>query len=266
MSERRTHASGNHGNHLVSPSSGPALDVSIEVALEQSATARLAAIVESSSDAMIGKTLRGVITSWNSGAERMYGYTAEAIVGQNVSVLIPRERPDELSRMLAHVAGGERIEHFDTTRRRADGTIFDVSVSISPIRDQAGVIVGASTVTRDLTDRRRAEAAIRDLQERLDRARRTRTLEQPLGAIRSVHQGLASHLGTREVEVLCLMATGISNKALAQRLHLSLNTVRNHVQSVLYKLHAHSKLEAVAIAVRDGIIDRDPSTPPVGRI
>jgi PAS domain S-box-containing protein len=258
MGAGKTHAS---GDDLVLPSSGPAREVS----LEQSATARLAAIVESSADAMIGKTLDGVITSWNSGAERMYGYTAEAIVGQNVSVLIPRERPDELSQMLARVAGGERIEHFDTERRRADGTIFDVSVSITPIRDRAGVIVGASTVTRDLTDRRRAEADIRDLQERLYRAQRTGAVGRPLGAIRSVHQALASHLGPREVEVLGLMATGISNKALAQQLHLSLNTVRNHVQSVLYKLDAHSKLEAVAVAVRDGIIERGPSTPPGGR-
>ena len=102
---------------------------------EPEARSRLAAIVESSADAMIGKTLDGVITSWNSGAERMYGYTEQEIVGRSVSVLIPSERSDELLAMMRRIARGERVEHFETKRIRKSGAVFDVSVSISPIRD-----------------------------------------------------------------------------------------------------------------------------------
>ncbi|MGO9875807.1 MAG: PAS domain-containing protein [Acidimicrobiia bacterium] len=126
-------------------------------------TSRLAAVVESSADAMIGKTLDGVITSWNPGAERMYGFAAAEIVGRNISVLIPLERTDELPAILRRVASGERVEHYEAERVRKNGVVFDVSVSISPIRDRTGAIVGASTVTRDITDRKRAEADRRDL-------------------------------------------------------------------------------------------------------
>jgi PAS domain S-box-containing protein len=139
---------------------------------EPEATPRLAAIAESCADAMIGKTLDGVITSWNAGAQRMYGYSAAEIVGHNVSALIPAELPDELPSILHRVAGGEGVEHFETQRVRQNGDVFDVSITISPIRDAGGLIVGASTVTRDITDRKRAEADLRDLQERRYQAQR----------------------------------------------------------------------------------------------
>jgi PAS domain S-box-containing protein len=150
---------------------------------EFEATSRLAAIVESSADAMIGKTLEGVITSWNSGAERIYGYTAEEIIGRNISVLIPSGRPDELPAMLQRVAGGERVEHYETERICKNGTVRDVSVSISPIRDRAGAIVGASTVTHDITDRKRADADLRDLQDRLHQGQRLESVGQLAGGI-----------------------------------------------------------------------------------
>ncbi len=150
---------------------------------ELEATSRLAAIVESSADAMIGKTLDGVITSWNSGAERMYGYAAEEIIGRNISVLVPLDRPNELPAMLQRVASGERVEHYETERIRKNGAVLDVSVTISPIRDRARAIVGASTVTRDITDRKRAEAVLRDLEERLHQAKRLESVGQLAGGI-----------------------------------------------------------------------------------
>jgi two-component system, cell cycle sensor histidine kinase and response regulator CckA len=144
---------------------------------------RLAAIVESSTDAILGKTLDGVITSWNAGAERMYGYTAQEIVGRNVAVLIPADRPGELMPILDKVRRGERLEHFETRRRRKDGTIIDVSVSVSPIRDAAGAIAGAATVARDISDRKQAEAAYQAVSARLRHAERMETVGQLTSSI-----------------------------------------------------------------------------------
>lgn len=111
----------------------------------------LAAIVDSSDDAIIGKTLDGTIISWNKGAERIYGYTAEQVIGQPISILIPPDRPNELPTILSRLARGERIDHYLTKRARKDGKIIDVSVTISPVQDETGKIVGASAIARDVT-------------------------------------------------------------------------------------------------------------------
>ncbi len=124
-------------------------------------SARLAAIVESSEDAIIGRTLKGTITSWSPGAERMYGYTASEARGQSIALLIPPDRADERSTILAAIERGERIEHMESVRVRKDGQRIDVSLSVSPVRDSAGRIVGASTIARDVTGQRQAEQAAR---------------------------------------------------------------------------------------------------------
>jgi PAS domain S-box-containing protein len=111
----------------------------------------LAAIVDSSDDAIIGKTLDGTIISWNKGAERIYGYTADEIIGRQISILIPPDRPDELPSILARLARGERIDHYLTKRKRKDGQVIDVSVTISPVQDESGRIIGASAIARDVT-------------------------------------------------------------------------------------------------------------------
>jgi two-component system NtrC family sensor kinase len=120
---------------------------------------RLAAIVDSSDDAIISKTLEGVITSWNRGAERLYGYTAAEVLGQPLSLLIPPDFPDDLPRLLERLRRGETIDHYETQRLHKDGTRRDVSLTISPIRDSAGRIIGASKIARDITERKRAEVA-----------------------------------------------------------------------------------------------------------
>jgi PAS domain S-box-containing protein len=124
------------------------------------ATGWLAAIVESSGDAIIGKTLDGRITSWNRAAERMYGYSAPEAVGADVSLIVPPERIDELRSILERVGRGERVEHAETQRVCKDGTTVDVSVAVSPVRDPSGVIVGASAVARDITESKRAVEAL----------------------------------------------------------------------------------------------------------
>ena len=115
----------------------------------------LASIVDSSDDAIFSKTLDGVITSWNKAAERIYGYQAEEIIGQPVSLLIPPDRPNEMVEILDRIRLGERVGPYETTRRRKDGTIIAISLTVSPIHDAASGVVGASTIARDITERER---------------------------------------------------------------------------------------------------------------
>jgi PAS domain S-box-containing protein len=117
----------------------------------------LASIVESSDDAIISKTLDGVITSWNTGAEVIYGYSADEVVGKPVSILVPPDQPDEITHLLDRVRHGHSVSHYETQRIRKDGELIYVSLSISPIKDKRGVITGVSTIARDITGRKRAE-------------------------------------------------------------------------------------------------------------
>ncbi|MFZ2069918.1 MAG: PAS domain S-box protein [Xanthobacteraceae bacterium] len=116
---------------------------------------RLLSIVESSEDAIVSKNLDGVITTWNPAAERMFGYKAEEIIGKSVTVLIPADQHDEEPAILNRVKRGERIDHYETIRRRKDGSLFDISLTVSPIKDDDGAILGASKIVRDITDRKR---------------------------------------------------------------------------------------------------------------
>jgi PAS domain S-box-containing protein len=135
---------------------GPPRKTSAHAQIE--ADARLAAIVASSDDAIVAKTLEGIITSWNPAAERMFGFTAAEAVGRAITIIIPPERFPEEADVLARVRRGERVEHFETVRRTKAGRAIDISLSVSPIRNAAGEIVGASKIARDISDRKRAEA------------------------------------------------------------------------------------------------------------
>jgi PAS domain S-box-containing protein len=132
------------------------------------ARARLAAIVDSSDDAIVSKTLEGKITSWNAGAARLFGYTAEEAVGQPITMLIPEDRRYEEQRILERVRTGQAVAPYETVRRRKDGSLFDISLSVSPIIDESGQIVGASKIARDITARKRAEEDVRRSREALN--------------------------------------------------------------------------------------------------
>ncbi len=121
------------------------------------ASSRLAAIVESSDDAIIGKNLDGIISSWNGGAERLFGYTAEEAIGQHITLIIPPDRIAEESMILERLRRGQRVDHFETIRMRKDRTSINISLTISPIKDTSGRVVGASKVARDITERMRTE-------------------------------------------------------------------------------------------------------------
>jgi PAS domain S-box-containing protein len=119
---------------------------------------RLAAIVESSDDAIVGKDLNGIVLSWNRAAERIFGYTADEMIGRSIRTIIPDDRQSEEDVVIARIHCGERVHHFETIRRRKDGTLLPISLTISPIRDPSGVVIGASKVARDITERKQAEA------------------------------------------------------------------------------------------------------------
>jgi two-component system CheB/CheR fusion protein len=124
---------------------------------EDLAMRRLAAIIESSDDAIVSKDLNGIITSWNAGAQQLFGYTPEEIIGQSILTLIPPERQHEEPGILARIRRGERIDHYETVRRKKDGTLLDISVTVSPLKDKTGQIIGASKIARDISDRVRNE-------------------------------------------------------------------------------------------------------------
>jgi PAS domain S-box-containing protein len=134
-------------------------------------TYRLAAIIESSHDAIVTKDLNGVIMSWNRGAEALFGYSADEAIGRPVTILIPEGRHDEEPEILARIRRGESIDHYDTVRQCKDGTLVDISLTVSPIRNAAGVVIGASKIARDITERRRAreqnELLLREMNHRI---------------------------------------------------------------------------------------------------
>jgi PAS domain S-box-containing protein len=143
----------------------------------EEALLRMSAMVESSDDAIIGKTLQGVITTWNLGAARLYGYAAPEIIGRHISMLVPADHPDEIAGILRRLANGERVEQFEAVRWRKNGSLVDVSLKISPIVDASGNVVGASTIARDITERKRAEEEIRRLNADLEDRVRRRTAQ-----------------------------------------------------------------------------------------
>lgn len=122
----------------------------------------LSAIIESADDAIISKTLEGIITSWNGGAERIFGYTADEIIGKPVTVLIPPDHLDEEPKILARIRAGERIDHYETVRLAKDGSSIDISLTVSPIKNEQGTIIGASKIARDIRARKQAEEALRE--------------------------------------------------------------------------------------------------------
>jgi PAS domain S-box-containing protein len=183
--------------------------------LAESARAHLAAIVECSDDAIVSKTLEGIIRSWNRAAERLFGYSAEEAVGQPITLIIPPERVQEEQQILEKLRGGERIDHFETVRVAKSGHRIDVALTISPIRNSDGVIVGASKIARDISERRaseqaqqraigeltRAEEALREADRRKDEflAVLAHELRNPLAPIRYA-VAMAKKDGTRVTE------------------------------------------------------------------
>jgi diguanylate cyclase (GGDEF)-like protein/PAS domain S-box-containing protein len=156
-------------------------DITARKQAEQDAS-HYASVVESSHDAIVGKDLDGVITSWNGGAQRLYGYTAAEVRGKSVSMLVPAGHDDELPDLLVRVRAGERVDDYETVRARKDGTLVDVSLTVSPIRSRTGTVIGAATIARDISARLRYQEQLQFLAEHdaLTGARNRRRFERDL--------------------------------------------------------------------------------------
>jgi two-component system CheB/CheR fusion protein len=217
------------------------------------ATVQSAAIVESSDDAMISKTLDGTITSWNRGAERLFGYTAEEAIGQNIMLIIPPDRRAEEETILAKLRREERVEHFDTVRVRKDGGMVDVSLTISPVKDATGHVSGVSKVARDITERRVAEKALQKAYERLETMVEERTAsvrqlslrllsvqdEEHRSIARELHDSLGQDLAAMNMDLQQVRKTVSEGQAaeLVSKLSKSLEKCMSETRTISYLLH-----------------------------
>ncbi len=196
---------------------------------------RLAAIVEYSDDAIIGATIEGVVTSWNRGAERLFGYTAEEVLSRSITILFPPDRVRDENEILRRTVQGESVEHFETLRLRKDGRMVDVSLTLSPIKDERGSVVGVSKIARDITTRKQAEALVRLANEDLERrvAERTAELTKANMQLRQLSRELVQ---TQETE----------RRRLARDLHDEIGQVLTalHINLQLMKAQTGGQAEA----------------------
>jgi two-component system, chemotaxis family, CheB/CheR fusion protein len=174
---------------------------------------RLISIIESSDDAIVSKDLDGVITSWNRGAERVFGYTAEEVIGKPVTILIPLEQMDEEPEILGRIRRGERVDHYETVRRRKDGTLIDISLTVSPLKDANGKVIGASKIARDITESKRAQEQqqllVNEMQHRI---------KNSLATIQAIaFQTLNRHAKERDAFIARLHALGSAHDLLTSK-------------------------------------------------
>ena len=196
----------------------------------------LSAIVSSAEDAIISKNLNGIVTSWNPGAEKLYGYTSAEMIGKPISILIPSDHPDEEPQILERIRRGEEIEHYQTQRIRKDGRFMDVSLTVSPIRDSFGRIIGASKIARDITQSKRAETQQREILREAEEARSEaeRAREQAEAASRAKDEFLVniSHeLRTPLTSILGWTCMLMSRQLSAERQQKAIETIDRQARS-----------------------------------
>lgn len=212
----------------------------------------LAAIVDSSDDAIVSKSLDGIITSWNRSAERIFGYTAAEAIGRPITMIVPSDRQDEEPKILARLRVGDRVDHFETVRVRKDGTLIDISLTISPIRDSQGRVVGASKVARDISDRKHAEAlaarAKRELQLANDRLKEVDRLKSEFLAsmsheLRTPLNSIIGFTGLLEQQI-----PGPLNEEQLKQLGMVSNSAR-HLLHLINEILDLSRIEAGRVEV-----------------
>ena len=236
------------------------------------ASIRLAAIIESSDDAIIGKDLNGVITSWNKGAEQIFGYSDTEMMGTSIMRLIPADRQDEANQILGKIRSGKSVEHFETLRQTKDGRLIDVSVTASAIKDATGKAIGVSKVARNITERKRAEKKMHNIQAQLEQTNRNLTkrsqeiqyfyhtlsheLKTPLTAAREfvslVIDGLAGELNATQLNYL-----GIAKKSCTE-LAVYINDLLDATRLDTGKLHIELKAVSLAAIIQRAIAVMEP--------
>ena len=249
------------------------------------AARRLAAIVESSDDAIVSKNLNGIVTSWNAAAERMFGYTQEEMIGESIRRIIPADRQTEEDRVLASIRRGERVDHFETIRQRKDGSLVPISLTVSPLFSEDGVIIGASKIARDISDRVRAEAERTELLKAAQEASRLKDeflatlsheLRTPLNAIlgyaRMVRAGLlVGDKQARGIETIERNATSLAQivEDVLDMSRIVSGKIRLHVQPTDIAKVVRDSIAAVAPAAEartvtiESVIDEGRTTIPV---
>jgi PAS domain S-box-containing protein len=210
----------------------------------QEAQSRLAAIVESSEDAIVAKDLDGTIINWNQAAQRIFGYAPEEAIGRHITLIVPPDRLDEELNILASLRRGERIDHFETVRKRKDGTLLDISVTISPVKDSQGRVIGASKVARDITERKRlallsqeAELSGRLLQLQDDERRRI---------ARELHDGAGQLLAALSMNIAAISA---------EESRLSPGVARNVRESRSLIVQALSEIRTISHLLHPPLLD-----------
>ena len=214
---------------------------------------RLAAIVESSDDAIVSKSIDGTVASWNRGAERLFGYAAEEAIGRNITLIIPPDRLAEEATILERLRRGERVEHFETVRMRKDGTLRDVSLTISPLKDSSGRVIGASKVARDITEKKAAERALQQAHDRLESMVEQRTAsvrqlslrlltvqdEEHRSISRELHDSVGQHLAGMKMSVDQLLRSELPEKqaGMLSGLGESLDKCASETRTISYLLH-----------------------------
>ena len=219
---------------------------------------RLVSIIESSDDAIIGKTLDGIITSWNKGAEEIYGYRAEEVIGKPINILVPPGYPDDIPQIMEKIRRGERAVHYETKRSRKDGEVIDVSMTVSPIKDKDGRITGASTIARDITERKKAEKLRLELSsivEYSDDAIIGKTLD---GIITSWNKGAEMIYGYKAEEVIGLSLLIIFPKDSQDELYRILDKIKHgervdHYETVRVRRDGkHIYISLTVSPIKDG--------------
>ena len=196
----------------------------------------LAAIVESSDDAIASKDLNGIVISWNKGAERIFGYAAEEIIGKPISILIPSDRENEEPFILDRIRRGERIDHYDTVRKRKDGTLIDIALTVSPIIDEKGRVIGASKIARDITAHKKQERFITLLSREVDH--RAKNLLAVIQAIVNLTEG-DTPAGVKNAISGRIQALANAHNLLAVS-HWEGTTIKNIVEQELAPIMAKS--------------------------
>jgi PAS domain S-box-containing protein len=217
---------------------------------------QLAAIVNSSDDAIISKSLEGIILTWNQGAERMYGYSAEEIIGKSVSILIPPERPSELQEIIEHLKKGEVLRRYETERMKKNGECFDVSVTLSPIRDASGQIVRGSAIGQDITRRKRAEAERQRLYEQVQAAEQQ--LRRLAGYLQTTQENERAYLAREVHDQLGQALTMLKMDLvwLTKRIPSEQSALREKATSMGTQIdQAVATVRRIATELRPGLLD-----------